>query len=70
MTTCPVNDWTCPCFDSEGGGKCKLPAEDGHLKCEFLSSVSNSVSEPEHNLPDTALGGEIIRCLFRHIEKG
>lgn len=68
MTTCPVNDWTCPCFDSEGDGKCKLPPENGHLRCEFLSSVSNSVCEPENRLPKSAIGGEMLRCLFRFAE--
>lgn len=40
MITCPVNDWTCPCFDSEGWGKCriKMPGNE-HLNCEFLLST-------------------------------
>ena len=39
MITCPVNDWTCPFFDSEGKGKCKISAQGNeHLSCEFLSS--------------------------------
>lgn len=38
MITCPVNDWTCPCFDSEGDGKCRIKAPGNeHLSCEFLS---------------------------------
>lgn len=36
MVSCPENDWTCPYFDSEGGGKCRLPP-NAHLRCEFLS---------------------------------
>lgn len=41
MITCPVNDWTCPFFDSEGKGKCKINAQGNeHLSCEFLSSPS------------------------------
>lgn len=37
MVSCPVNDWTCPCFDSEGEGKCKLGENSPQLTCEFLS---------------------------------
>lgn len=66
MITCPVNDWTCPCFDSEGDGKCKLPYKNGHLRCEFLSQVYNSTDRVENRLPESALGGEILRCLFKH----
>lgn len=50
MMLCPVNDWTCPCFDSEGEGKCMLRYSDstyGYLSCEFLSDISDSGNEGE-----------------------
>lgn len=53
MITCPVNDWTCPCFDSEGEGKCKLGENSPQLTCEFLSA-----SPYDKGILNLVLGGE------------
>lgn len=45
MITCPVNDWTCPCFDSEGDGKCKILSQGNeHLSCEFLNDEMDKIA--------------------------
>ena len=69
MITCPVNDWTCPCFDSEGCGKCriKMPGNE-HLNCEFLQSTdAKSIARPAPPTPQ-AISGAIVRAMFKSLE--
>ena len=66
MITCPVNDWTCPCFDSEGWGKCriKMPGNE-HLNCEFLPPTDvESAARPVPPDPQV-ISGAIVRAMFK-----
>lgn len=72
MITCPVNDWTCPCFDSEGWGKCriKMPGNE-HLNCEFLPPVcTRSISRPTPSSPRkvSRVGVAIVRAMIEAAE--